>query len=404
MGLLDKAKDAVSGAADTVTDTASDAAGDVGEAFSGDDDKSSGSSSSSSPSQSMGPGGNWGDGSSGSGGSSNSSSGSSSGGSSGSGGSSSGDTVTVNGIEYRQKPDGTLGERVNSPSDVSLDQIDDLQDTNTVSDGPSRGQESATDIAEKGTPQTGIQEITGGFSTDVTDDLTRGGFLSETPEGDSGLLPGEIAGVDISEDRFQGAAKWGEEQKAEFDKGGDFLGSPTAESALQGAAGVGVDVLNVPQHIQTVETTAEVAQNLPGAVDEHGAGKVGSTVAGVGAAVGESIVKDAKEDPVEFGSGAVFGYATGAAAGRAAGKTGRAVRDRLRTAGGSKVDAGDLANEDVLRYTETDGAEGDQFPGATDPDTYQSDPAEAVREQADDFTPGEVEDFFDEQGARTGRC
>jgi len=312
-------------------------------------------------------------------------------------------TIELDGIEYYQNEDGTLGERVESPSDVDLEEGDQLEgDAIAGADAEQRGQTTASDVTTEGLPQTGMQEVFGGYSTEVTDDLTRGGVLSETPDDTSGLLPGEVAGVDISEERVRGAAEWGDKQKAEFDEGGDIFGSPRAESALQGAAGVGVDILNVPQHIQTAETAVEVGQSTPGAVDEYGAATVGSTFAGVGAAAGGSMLRDAKSDPIEFGSGAVFGYVTGAAAGRAAGKVGRGVRDRVRTAGGSKVDAGDLAGEDVLRYTDTDGAEGTQFPGARDPDTYRSDPATAVREQADEFTPDEVSDFFEQQGVEEG--
>ena len=243
-------------------------------------------------------------------------------------------------------------------------------------------------------------------NTDVSDDLTRGGFFSETPDSNEGLLPGEVGGVDFSEERLRSASEDINDYKQTFDDN-DPVTAPVIgdapERVLQGAAGVGVDLLNFPQHAQTLETGAEVAQNAPGEIQEHGFGEVAETATGVGTAIGGAMAREAEANPLEFASGAVFGYATGAAAGRIVGKAGRATRDRVRTAGGSKVDAeGGLAGSDVVRYTETDGAEGQQFPGARDPDTYESDPAKAVQEQADEFTPQQIEGFFDERGVTEG--
>ncbi|WP_080506143.1 methyl-accepting chemotaxis protein [Halorubrum sp. BV1] len=242
-------------------------------------------------------------------------------------------------------------------------------------------------------------------NTEVSDDLTRGGFLSETRDSNEGLLPGEVGWVNLSEEGLRSGAEDINDYKKTFDENEPvtFMGSDAPERVLQGAAGVGVDLLNFPQHAQTLETGAEVAQNAPGEIQEHGFGEVAETATGVGTAIGGAMAREAEANPLEFASGAVFGYATGAAAGRIVGKAGRATRDRVRTAGGTKVDAeGGLAGSDVVRYTETDGAEGQQFPGARDPDTYESDPAKAVQEQADEFTPQQIEGFFDERGVTEG--
>lgn len=122
--------------------------------------------------------------------------------------------------------------------------------------------------------------------------------------------------------------------------------------------------------------------------------------------IGAAAVGAAKADPVGFGAslagGAVGGVLTGSAAGRGVGKAGRFTSDRVRTAGGTKIDVEELANDDVIKNTRTDGAEGDRFPGAADPDQYESDPAQAVRDQADEYTPDEVDDLFDEQGVEEG--
>ncbi|MFW5949688.1 MAG: hypothetical protein ACOCSD_08835, partial [Halolamina sp.] len=242
------------------------------------------------------------------------------------------------------------------------------------------------------------------FDEDVADDLSRGGFLSEDPDDDSGLLPGQVFGADISEERIRGAADRVDSYKDTFDENEDItvFGSDAPERALEGAASAGVDLLNVPQHVLTAETAAEVGQNTPGAVGEYGAAPVAETSTAVGREVGSAIIDEAQEDPVGFVSGTAFGYATGAAAGRVAGQYGRAARDRVRTAGGDRVDAEDLADPDVVRHAETDGAEGTRFPGADNPELYQADPAEAVRRQADEYTPTEVDEYFDTQGVEEG--
>jgi len=45
------------------------------------------------------------------------------------------------------------------------------------------------------------------IDTDVTDRLTRGSVLSEDPESSEGLVPGEVAGINISEEGFRSAAE-----------------------------------------------------------------------------------------------------------------------------------------------------------------------------------------------------
>jgi hypothetical protein len=74
----------------------------------------------------------------------------------------------------------------------------------------------------------------------------------------------------------------------------------------------------------------------------------------------------------------------------------------VRTAGGERVDADDLASDDVLRNVETDGAEGTRFPGADNPGLYETDPADAVRQQADANTPQTIEDVFGAAGVDDG--
>jgi hypothetical protein len=90
--------------------------------------------------------------------------------------------------------------------------------------------------------------------------------------------------------------------------------------------------------------------------------------------------------------------ATGAiVAGGASGSIARQVRDRVRTAGATRVDAEDLTNRETIDVYEGAGSDPDaRFPGADDPDLYEDAPAEAVRAQADEFTTDDIEAAFAE--------
>ncbi|WP_066417032.1 hypothetical protein [Halorubrum aethiopicum] len=237
------------------------------------------------------------------------------------------------------------------------------------------------------------------IDTRITDDLTRGGVLSETPEGSSGLLPGEVFGIDVSEERFQDSSEAVDQAAASaFEESPPLTiaGSDAPDRVVTGAAEAATDIANLPGWVTTAETGAEIAANAPGEIVEEGAGAVGSTAVGVGAAAGAATVDSATESPLGFAGGAGLNVLSGAAAGRQLGRVGRAASDRVRTAGGARIDVDELASDDVVRNFETDGAEGTRFPGADDPDLYQRDPAAAVREQAGENTPPEIEDVFGE--------
>ena len=241
------------------------------------------------------------------------------------------------------------------------------------------------------------------FDRELATDLSRGGVLSEDADDNSGLLPGEVVGFDISEDRLRSGSEWVEGYKDRFDENEDvtIAGSDVPERVLEGAAGMGVDILNVPQHVLTAEGAVETAQNTPGALADDPS-SFAQTATIFGRDAGQAMVDEAQENPVEFASGAAFGYVTGAAAGRAVGQAGRVARDRYRTAGGERIDPEDLADPDVIRHADTDGAEGQLFPDADNPDLYKTDPAEAVRRQADEYTPETIDEFFADQGVGEG--
>ena len=233
--------------------------------------------------------------------------------------------------------------------------------------------------------------------TGVTDDLTTGGIVSESADSADGVLPGTLGGVNISEDRLQTAAETIDqraEQRFEESEELTIAGSDLPDRVVTGAAGAAVDIVNVPGLVQSAETGVEVASNAPGEIAEEGPGTVGTTALGVGALAASATVNAAQENPARFAGGAGLNILGGAAAGRQLGVAGRAVRDRARTAGGARVAPEELAGEDVVRFAETDGGEGTRFPGADDPGLFQSNPAEAVRQQADEFTPDEIETIF----------
>ncbi|MFW5903594.1 MAG: hypothetical protein ACOCS7_02535, partial [Halolamina sp.] len=121
----------------------------------------------------------------------------------------------------------------------------------------------------------------------------------------------------------------------------------------------------------------------------------------------EETAEYAAANPAQAG-GALFGGAVWAgpasvATGSALSSGARAARGRVRTAGGTRIDPGDLTNQRTVRYFggEIDDPDA-RFPGAQDPDLYRSDPAEAVRRQADEFTPDEVTERFAEAGVDEG--
>lgn len=150
------------------------------------------------------------------------------------------------------------------------------------------------------------------------------------------------------------------------------------------------------------DLTVETAANLPGAVSEFGPKETGLAILESGGRATESAAKSAEEDPSGFLGQITGEVLAGAAAGKAFGVGGRLTRDRVRTAGGTKVDLDAITQEPAIRNLETGGAGGDRFPGAADPDLYRTDPADAVRTQATDMTPDIIDERFVETGADEG--
>jgi hypothetical protein len=156
---------------------------------------------------------------------------------------------------------------------------------------------------------------------------------------------------------------------------------------------------------QAGETGVEVSSNLPRELEVGGAATaaVGSSAGAIGRETSKAIATDARTDPTGF-AGSLAGEAVlGAGIGRGVGTAARRSTDRVRTAGGTKVDLEEVTNPETAAFYRGEGdAEDARFPGAEDPDLYQTDPAEAVRQQARDYTPAVIEEQFERAGVTEG--
>jgi hypothetical protein len=97
-------------------------------------------------------------------------------------------------------------------------------------------------------------------------------------------------------------------------------------------------------------------------------------------------VESIRRNPARAAGGIAAELALGA--GRAAGALGRRAVDRRRTPGADEVDPEDLTSESVRSGEE-------RFPGFSDPDTAREDPASALVDQVEEFTPEEIEQLLD---------
>jgi hypothetical protein len=191
---------------------------------------------------------------------------------------------------------------------------------------------------------------------DVVDRFTTGGLLSERGES-AGLLPDEVAGVDISETRaretagdlseagealdagavtnaqallvapFTGGAGVQPDSQA-LDPTTDAGGETVAENALEGAAQVPFDA---PGGALQAETAAEAGQAVAeGGIGDEGTGDVTETGIAVGRDAAARTAAQAQQNPGEFagavGAGLLLGGAGAASTGTAASGLRAAVR------------------------------------------------------------------------------
>jgi hypothetical protein len=198
------------------------------------------------------------------------------------------------------------------------------------------------------------------------------------------------------------------------ESGGDFLAGPagaavfglgaapdTREEITEGGLSVGAAVTDIPG---LAATTLRAGQRFSRAEGNPAfAAELGRASAATGADVTESAI----ENPARTGGALAGAFATGAAGGRALGAGTRFARDRVRTAGAQTfdLDDGTVVNPQTGRFYQPDSDVDDakaRFPGAQDPDLYESDPPAAVRQQSDEFTPESVNRRFEEAGVEGG--
>jgi hypothetical protein len=163
---------------------------------------------------------------------------------------------------------------------------------------------------------------------------TTGGVLSQKPTGSEGLLPGSIAGTDVSEQRLDEAFVQSQQFAESIDVGATFgspadpLGSGGAirgqpgsppgedpadgpvESFVAGAARTGA--VAPASAAKSAETATEVAQNAGQILTEFGVAETAETGAAVGRESVDRAVRSARSEPAEFAGGVALGAALGA--------------------------------------------------------------------------------------------
>jgi len=265
----------------------------------------------------------------------------------------------------------------------------------------------------------------------TTDRLTRGGILSEDDEQRLQAAAGQFnrdvrRGADVAAARTpltladETVAAIADAAGADTDVE-TTVDTPIGEATIdterdgerniervqeQAAESIGT-TLNPFAAAQTAETGAEIASNIDDEVQAGDASRAAVTTSAlaIGRETGESLATTARTDPTGF-AGSLAGEAIlGAGVGRGAGIITRRAVGRTRTLGGTRIDPEELTNERTVAYyndPEADVSDEARFPSAENPDLYESDPAEAVRQQADEYTPSVIREEFEAAGVDEG--
>jgi hypothetical protein len=165
-------------------------------------------------------------------------------------------------------------------------------------------------------------------------------------------------------------------------------------------------IIDFPQLALGAERGIEFGQGAVATARDRGARPVGEALTSAFKSGAAGAVERARANPAGAAGGLLGDFAAGFGIGKAVGRTGTFARDRIRTAGGRDITE-QVTNpatrqffDDVDRGVDADPS--DRFPGAQDPDFYERDPAGAVRQQADEFTPDEVTEAFEDAGVPEG--
>jgi hypothetical protein len=267
----------------------------------------------------------------------------------------------------------------------------------------------------------------------ITEDLLgerAGEFVAVTGKTATSLTAG-IADTDTLSERSRLAAETLSEEVAAplGRRAGEFYGgSVNADVVTAGVAsrtgveGTASDATIERFGTSTVSTLAYTTAGLPslgitaGEAIQDSAEFTGGQIASEGitaglaassVAAGSVVAKSAKQNaryaasnPAEYAGTFVGSYPLGTVAGRgllavAGTRPLLRARGRIRTAGADVLDLEDFAQPSVIRGEE-------DFPGALDRQLYQTDPAEAVRRQAQQMTPDEIDAAFGRAGVESG--
>jgi len=247
-----------------------------------------------------------------------------------------------------------------------------------------------------------LREASAQFNADARgaiDDAAAVSPLTLQDEAVRGAL--EAAGVDTDVETSIGTM-YGD---AEFDT--ERLGEGNIERTQENAARSVVTSPNPFALAQAGETGVEVASNLDDEVEvgDAATSAVGTSALALSRESGEALVERARADPTRAAGSLAGEVVLGYGVGRGAGFVARRGVGRARTFGGTHVDLDEFTNPETVAYfNDPDADVGDEarFPGAEDPDLHESDPAEAVRQQADEYTPAPIREDFEAAGVEEG--
>jgi len=329
-----------------------------------------------------------------------------------------GPTTAPEDTDVTQSQTGGEPARTDSGNDVvdaGADVVSDVVDA--APDAIGEGYDATTDVVGEGygTVSDAIQDSQLAQATGTSIDALAK-IEEQAGEPITGA-PGDVestlgSGVQGVESTFEQAADFTKENVvpgvAENLPGGEQL-SGIYE---QGLDALTESTIGAPAEIvRAGETATEAGEFTAKQIEEEGVteglGEAGSAAATTVGQAGSQVTQAAKQDPVGFGAqllgGAAGGLLTGTAASRAIGTGVRKGVDIKRTAGGEKIDVEDLTNKETVDSFEGKTNDPDaRFPGANDPDLYKSDPEQAVRRQADEMTPKQIEEQFQKAGVEEG--
>jgi hypothetical protein len=273
-------------------------------------------------------------------------------------------------------------------------------------DTPEREESFQTQTTVEATPQQ--QRAMEGGAADAIQELTTGGLLSEATEATVNQLSQRYSQAS----QFVGGNVGGAVDTVVRPITGEE-GETAAGSFTEDAVTTTGEIGNVPSYISLGESAVEAGEGFVSLAQEGRASEAFAAGGEVAETTARGFQQQAQQDPAGFAGMIAGGFAASAGAGFAAGKGIRFTRQRIRTAGSKTFDieSGEIVNRQTGEFYNPDAdtpeeaftsTQGGRFPGAQNPSLYRRNPAQAVRQQADDCTPASVETRFQQAGATEG--